>query len=443
MNAPALASGPSTDADLAGSKTTPTAGSRDGASQQATALEAAHATIKKLQAELDRLAAANNDLQQQLHDAHAEREAWMNEHDAEAHAAHEAELAEALRLADQRIAQLQQATAEGADAKGAGPSAEAEAAWSAEREALQQRIDELTAELAAVAGANAEAEQLRAEVERLKKQAGMGAGAPQHRGRTAGSGVSPFVRGPARPGADGPTADDQAEISQLRSTNKSLQTRINELQPLAARSVDLQRQLRRAGSTVGDDLEEAQRPFRVRRARLDGGVLGWRPCSTQPAGGAPHPACAFFFAQELQAQLELLMLANHRLAADLAAVTAPPPAESPLPAEEATKAMAAAQELAKHLEEASPAQALAKVHTLLEDKRDECRKTLLLMVDGDGPARKDLATIVNFLEDTVAELAPRLKHFKLFEKVRAAWPPSSRWCSGEGEELTPMTAVVF
>jgi len=115
------------------------------------------------------------------------------------------------------------------------------------------------------------------------------------------------------------------------------------------------------------------------------------------------------------------MLANHRLAADLAAVTAPPPAESPLPAEEATKAMAAAQELAKHLEEASPAQALAKVHILLEDKRDECRKTLLLMLDGDGPARKDLATIVNFLEDTVAELAPRLKHFKLFEKVQAAW----------------------
>jgi len=98
----ALASGPSTDVDLAGNKASLAAGGRDATAQQASALEAAHTTIKKLQAELDRLAADNDELQQQLRDAQAERETWMNEHDPEAHAAHEVELAEALRLADQK-----------------------------------------------------------------------------------------------------------------------------------------------------------------------------------------------------------------------------------------------------------------------------------------------------------------------------------------------------
>jgi hypothetical protein len=52
----------------------------------------------------------------------------------------------------------------------------------------------------------------------------------------------------------GRAAEHQTEAGQLRTANKGLQQKVSELQAIAARAMDTQRQLRRgSGSNVADD----------------------------------------------------------------------------------------------------------------------------------------------------------------------------------------------
>ena len=83
-------------------------------------------------------------------------------------------------------------------------------------------------------------------------------------------------------------ADDQAELVQLRSTNKGLQQKVADLQSIAAKTMDLQRQMRRGSSVAEEQVNwEQQQSVRTSRAGQERHHSPGRSPLTTGAGAAP------------------------------------------------------------------------------------------------------------------------------------------------------------